>query len=398
MTRRARPVVSAASVVAVLVFVAACRSKDPLPLGPTTTSPQAAAEPAPLEHSPGRMDDAKDSPRLFAPESDAATEAPSAEGVALAYELQWGEGSFAARMGDTPTATLDTLRRRSATTLQVVASGSRAAFVIAGPRTLVPPGLEVRAQADHHGYAIVENADKRYMEAPDGVWRALVGDGRLDVSPLRLVEVPELPAKGATTGDRTLTLTTKSATLVLTIAAGDAGSWGAAVARVIAELAGMATDGPILADGEWPKRAEIQWSNGRSLRFAGAAKAARLVEASEVVAAPFGYRLERRALVAPSSRAFLGPADLAMMHGSPSDGPPGEGSTLWLVNRDVAPRVVLIEGVPAGWIAGNQSLALEGLRPGRYALRWLSPLGELDSGDGVAAAPGVVSLRGGVTP
>ena len=160
----------------------------------------------------------------------------------------------------------------------------------------------------------------------------------------------------------------------------------------------MTTDGPILAEGEWPKRAEIHWSNGRSLRFAGAAIVTRPVEASEVVAAPVGFRLERRPLAAPSSRAFLGPADLAVVHGAASDGPPGEGSTLWLVNRDVAPRVVLIEGVPAGWIAGNQSLALDGLRAGRYALRWLSPLGELDSGDGVAATPGVVSLRGGVAP
>jgi hypothetical protein len=58
----------------------------------------------------------------------------------------------------------------------------------------------------------------------------------------------------------------------------------------------------------------------------------------------------------------------------------------------VAPRVVLLEGVPVGWVAGNQSLALEGLRPGRYAVRWVSPLGEIDSGDGVASAPGVVTL------
>lgn len=384
-----------------MASLAACRSRDSLPFGPTTTSPQASAEPVPLEHSLARVDDAKESPGVLTREVDGSAEPVAAEGAGLTYDMQWSEGSFAARMGDTSAATLDALRRRSATSLNVVASGSRAALTIAGPRTLFPPGFEMRAQAEHRGYTLVEAAEKRFMEAPDGVWRSLLNDGRLDVSPLRAVAAPDLPAKGPgpSPHERTLTLTTKSATLTLTVApGGDGQTWGTVVARAFCELAGMSPDGALLADGEWPKRAELQWSSGRTLRFATAAKVARLVEPNEVVAAPTGFHVARRALPIPSSRAFLTQGDFATLRGAAPDGTAGEGSALWLVNRDVAPRVALIEGVPVGWIAGNQSLSLEGLRPGRYAIRWLSPLGELDSGDGVAAAPGVVAMRATASP
>jgi len=241
-------------------------------------------------------------------------------------------------------------------------------------------------------------AERRYAEAPEGLWRSLLAEGRVDVAPLRVAEEPEpaakaLPAVVAAPTPRRVTLASKSATLALTLAtSADPSRWGATVVQAFAEIAGLATGTAWVGDGEWPSVAELRWSNGRALRFVAGARQARPVDASELLAAPGGFKRERPRLPAPSARAFLGPQDLAQLRGAPVEGPAAEGSTLWLVNRDVAPRVALLEGVPVGWVAGNQSLALEGLRPGRYAVRWVSPLGELDSGDGVAAAPGVVTL------
>ncbi len=387
------------SALTAIAIVAGCKSGDALPLGPTTTSPQAAAEPAPLEAKPTRADDTGKEPRrTLVAEDDGGVEPLASEGVTLAYEVQLGEAGFAARMGDTPAATLEALRRRSHASLTVTASGSRASFAIAGPRFLMPAGTEVRAQGDHAGYAIVQPTERRYAEAPEGLWRALLAEGRADVAPLRTAEEPEPAAKAASASApaplrRQVSLASKSATLALTLTAGaDGARWGATVVQVFAEIAGLATGTAWIADGEWPALAEIRWANGRTLRFVAGARQARAVEAAELLAAPGGFKRARPQLPAPSARAFLGPQDLAQLRGAPVEGPPAEGSTLWLVNRDVAPRVVLLEGVPVGWVAGNQSLALEGLRPGRYAVRWVSPLGELDSGDGVASAPGVVTL------
>jgi hypothetical protein len=382
------------------VSIAGCRSRDALPLGPTTTSPQAAAEPAPLEPTPARSDEGKERP-LLAPASDAGVLEPtSADGFALSYECALGEGAFAARAGETSAGTLEALRRRSHTSLEFVASGERVAMTVTGPRLLVPAGLEVRAQSEHRGYALVDTGERRVAEAPEGILRSLLGEGRVDVSPLRAPEnLESLTRPSVTTGTRKVALMTKSATLALTLASSaDGARWGAAVTAILAEIAGIAVGTAWVGDGEWPSAAEVRWSNGRTLRFVLTKKAARVVEPSEVVALPPSYRRERTPLPPPSARAFMGPQDLAQLRGAPTEGPASEGSTLWLVNRDLAPRIALVEGVPVGWVAGNQSLALEGLRPGRYAVRWVSPLGELDSGDSVTSAPGVVSLQAAATP
>jgi hypothetical protein len=383
----------------VAAILAGCKSGDALPLGPTTTSPQAAAEPAPLEAKPARGEESGREPRrTLVTADDAGVEPLASEGVAITYEVQLGEASFAARMGDTPAATLEALRRRAHTALVVTASGSRASFSVEGPRFLIPPGLEVRAQGDHAGYALVQGAERRYAEAPEGLWRALLAEGRADVAPLRAIDdrepaprpqsaAPVAPAR------RKVTLSAKSVTMTIALAPAPEGArWGATVAQVFTEIAGLAAGAAWVGESEWPEVAELRWANGRALRFVAGPRQARAVEASELLAAPGGFKRERPRLPAPSARAFLGPQDLAQLRGAPAEGPSAEGSTLWLVNRDVSPRVVLLEGVPVGWVAGNQSLALEGLRPGRYAVRWVSPLGELDSGDGVAAAPGVVTL------
>lgn len=382
------------------VSTSGCRSRDALPLGPTTTSPQATAEPTPLEHPPARSDDGKERLSL-APSNDAGLLDPtSAEGFALTYECALGEAAFAARAGETPTGTLDHLRRRSQTSLEFVASGERVAMNVTGPRLLVPAGVEVRAQSEHRGYALVDTTERRVAEAPEGILRSLVGEGRVDVSPLRAPENLETLARPSVPGGtRKVALATKSATLTITLASHlDGARWGAAITAIFAELAGIAVGTAWVGDGEWPSTAEVRWTNGRTLRFALAKKAARVVEANEVVAVPPSFRRERAPLPAPSARAFLGPQDLGQLRGAPSEGPTGEGTTLWLVNRELSPRLALVEGVPVGWVAGNQSLAVEGLRAGRYAVRWVSPLGELDSGDSVATAPGVVSLQAAATP
>ena len=372
-----------------------CRSRDALPLGPTTTSPQATAEPAPLEPTPSRGDEGKERPILATPSDAASAEPTSADGFALSYDCVLGEGAFAARAGETPAATLEALRRRSHTALAVVASGARVALTLSGPRFLAPAGLEVRAQSEHRDYALVDTGEKRVVEAPEGVLRALVSEGRLDVSPLRAPENLETLVRPLTAGgERRVALVTKSATLTVSLtSSADGARWGAVLTTIFAELAGIAVGSAWVGDGEWPSAAEVRWANGRTLRFVLAKKTARVVEAGEVVALPPGYRRERMPLPAPSARAFVGPQDLAQLRGGPAEGASGEGSTLWLVNRDLAPRIALVEGVPVGWVAGNQSLALEGLRAGRYAVRWVSPLGELDSGDSVTTAPSVVSLQ-----
>lgn len=392
------------------VALGGCRSKDALPLGPTTTSPQAAQEPAPLEPAPARGDESKESrPPLALPSEGGAPEPTSGDGFVLTYDCALGEGSFAARAGETPGATLEGLRRRSQTSLAFVASGSRVAMTVSGPRFLVPAGLEVRAESDHRGYVLVEAPERRVVEAPEGILRSLLGEGRIDVSPLRAPENADTLARPAPAnanatalvggGERRVTLTTKSASLEITLTGGaEATRWGSVVASMFAEIAGIAAGTGWVAEGEWPSHAEVRWANGRKLRFSLAKKVARVVEAGEVSALPASFRREPLRLPPPSARPFMGPQDLAALRGAATESPPGEGSALWLVNRDLAPRVALVEGVPVGWVAGNQSLALEGLRPGRYAVRWVSPLGELDSGDGVATAPGVVSLQAPAAP
>ena len=371
----------------------ACRSRDPLALGPSATSPQAATEPVPLEHAPARGEDAKArSPSETQADPDAGSETAFADGVVFTYDMQLGEGSFAARMGDTSSVQLELLRRRSGTTVRILTSAARTSVSVEGPRSFFPAGLEARSQADTRGFTLVDAREKRFTDAPSGAWRALFSDGRTDAAPLRPVDAASLPVPGPER-ERTVTLATKVTTLGLLVAAtGDDSAAGEIVARMFAELAGMNPHGPLLRDGEHVKRADFQWSNGRKFRLALTARLAKTVESADLLAVPPGYQRRRDLLPAPTSRAFLSPAEMGSLRGAVPEGPPGGGSTLWLVNRDLAPRIALLEGIPVGLLGGNQSLALEGLRPGRYAIRWLSPLGELDSGDGVAEVPGVVTV------
>jgi hypothetical protein len=226
-----------------------------------------------------------------------------------------------------------------------------------------------------------------YRVLPPGVLRAILGEGRADVSPLSRGRAKQV-GEGERLGYRTRTMELRSpyATVRIDVAmVPEAGEGGQLLCRLLVEAAGVDPSTGDCAAPELALAADYSWHgrDGSAIAFevTGISRQSDL-SSRELAAPPRGVqRIGSDVPSAPKGRFFSDDelADWRMADGpapeDPSPRAPERG--VLAVNRADMPMYLVVDGVPIAVVSPWSELALPGLRNGRYSVQWRSFLGEV---------------------
>jgi hypothetical protein len=389
------------------------------------TSPQAQAEPAPLAMVPsaasagspsGAEGDAgpiealrsgealaPDSPREPSHEKEAreggTRDAHESTGFALQAVLRTGEGPPGPRASEVNAAAIDAARRKTEGRLAVDLAAGRARFVFSGG-FVIPASTELRARVDRYGHLLFWAGEDGYRIAPPGALRALLGERRLDVSPLS----PAIVRSGGEGGHRLnvrtrrVDVTTRAAKATLEIASlGVPGEGGPLVCRFLLDLMSAAPGTSVCASDETPLHAEIHWTTRGGLSFDVTSIARRGDASLQALSTPPPAAPLVTSPPPPLPGELLLPrADIAAFRTAAVDVAPtavrdaqAPEAGLLLVNSTDELRTVWIDGAQVAWVAPGGRLALGMLLRGRYTLQWRTFLGDGWEPPDTVVTPGV---------
>ncbi|MCA9625515.1 MAG: hypothetical protein KC731_41120, partial [Myxococcales bacterium] len=132
------------------------------------------------------------------------------------------------------------------------------------PGTTLRPGSALLGRDDRYGFVLVWPPPLRYRVVPTGAMRALLGEGRVDVSPTSAGE--EQPgAQGELLGlpTRAVTVETPTGQVVLELAElPDAGKGAVPLCRLLVDLVGALPTTHACQESAVPLRGTFRWSAG----------------------------------------------------------------------------------------------------------------------------------------
>lgn len=401
----------------VLIFaLGACDPSGPPPNGPdASASPNASILPAPLAtEAPdlvdgGALDDggpqgglpADAAGRLLLPDGGApppesmrpATPLPvesvpyqkDAAGVSLDAVFRWRDVPAPHRAPEVSADGLREAAKVTAHTLKIdLADAGRLRAALTGRAFPLPAHTELRARADHYGSIVLWPSAGEYRVVPPGALRTLLGERRVDVTPLS-AGTARAQGEGRRLGYvvRKLEIASSVATVKLELGkVSEAGEGGALLCRVMVEIAGVDPKTPICQAGEVPLFAAYAWQEGGGIGFEVTALQKRndLPAANMLVPGP-GVRHAPAGLPTVPQGIFLSREELAAFRTTPLQLPPvrdpavpGEGFVA--VNHADRVMYLLLDGVPVVAVPPHGERYVIGPPRGRYAMQWRSFLGE----------------------
>jgi hypothetical protein len=300
-------------------------------------------------------------------------------------------------------AAIEAARRKLEARLSIELASGRARFVFSGGFVL-PPSSDLRSRLDRYGHLLFWGGDADYRIVEPGALRALLGERRLDVSPLSPAEF-----RAAGEGPRRLGLRTRRVEIAARAAKatfevaslGAAGDGGPLVCRFLLDLMSVAPNaagGGACGADEVPLHAELRWTTRGALSF-DVTSIGRRSEASlqSLAVPPASASLVTSPPPAVPAELLLARTELAAFRSAPVDLPasaahgsqPPPEAGLLLINSSDELRVVWIDGVPVAWVAAAGRLALNTMLRGRYVLQWRTFLGDGWEAPDAMIAPGV---------
>lgn len=375
------------------------------------TSPQANAEPAPLANvaiggvTPGSATDSGPAPEALRADKPIAadlpketTREPAAKepprdptrlaGYSLQAVVRTGEGPPAPRWPEVNTPAIDVARRKGDARIAIDLTSSRARFVLTGDFVL-PQGTELRARSDRYGHLVLWPGEQAYRVAEPGTLRALLGERRLDVSPVSAAEVSS-PGEGArrlNLRTRRVEVVTRAAKATLEVATLPAsGEGGSLVCRLLLDLTSAPPSTVACGPDELPLHAELRWTTQGALVFDVTSWSRRSdLAVQDLAAPPATLAFAGGPVPGQPGEALVGSAELLAFRTAPQDLPstqprdaqaPPPSSGLILVNQSDEPRVVWVDGAAVAWVSPGVRWPLPSLMRGRYVLQWRTFLGD----------------------
>ena len=171
------------------------------PPGPNE-SPQAKAEPAPLTNivvptasaQPALVNsDAGPPPVAMRGDiplpPDTVSKERETTGWSMQAVLRTGDPPPLFKPAESSGQTIDAVRKKTEPRLSIDLSLSHARIVLASQGFSLPEDTELRARADRYGFVVVLPGPPVYRIAAPGTLRALLGERRIDVTPLAGAEL-----------------------------------------------------------------------------------------------------------------------------------------------------------------------------------------------------------------
>jgi hypothetical protein len=400
-----------AALAACAVLVAGCRGA-PVEPPDAAPSPQATAEPAPLATAtagaPGTTTTGADgggapetlrSDRGLAPDlpreppresgtKESARDTKDLSGYLLQAVIRAGEGAGAPKAAEVSGPAIDSARRKTEARLTIELSQTRARVVLSGGFVL-PQGTELRARVDRYGQILLWPGEDTYRVAEPGALRALLGERRLDVSPLSHADVTYggEGARRLSARTRRVDVTTRAAKATLELAVfRDAGDGGVLLCRLLFDLMSAPPSTSACTPDEIPMHAELRWTTRGALAFDVTSIARRTdLPAVDLATPPPALAFVTSPPPPSMAEMLLQKGELAAFRTGPVDvspsitrdaqaSPPDSG--LLLANSSDELRVAWLDGVAAAWVAPGGRLSLPSLPRGRYMLQWRTFLGD----------------------
>lgn len=395
---------------ALLLFLVACKSQSPSGDPDAQASPQALATPAPLSSVaaptasalvttldagpppvPLRFDQALPADSLGAKELI---------GYTLEAVFHPIDPPAVPKGPEIAQVALESLRKRTEPRLTLDVGAGRLRAALVSPGFVLPSGTEIRARSDRFGQILVSPDATNYRVLSPGVLRALLGERRLDVSPMSGAEVAPR-GEGQRLGFKTrkVDVTTRAGKGSFELAKlADAGESGIVLARLLGSLLDAPPATTIALDGEVPIRLELIWTTGEKGVHGGL-----LFEVTSVVRRT---DIAPRDLATPPSQAsfvdsslpshaaemLAPPADLAAIHNGPVN-VEARGS-LVLTNGTDELRYAYLDGAPVCWLTPRARIELPSLVKGKYQLTWRSFLGDVVEPMRLVEVPGANDASG----
>jgi hypothetical protein len=389
-------VIRAASLVASAVLLAACRGGGGAGDTPPDAgeSPQAKAEPAPLENAfPSSTlavaADAGPPPVPMRADEELAEDTSPHEAPAWELDavLRTADVPPAFRGPETAIVAVDAAKKKTEPRLAIDLTPSRMRMELANRAFPVPAGTELRARVDRYGHVVLLPGGHEYRVAAPGSLRSLFDDRRIDVDPL---VAPAVVPRGD--GAHRLGYPTRRVDVVSRVATGTfelarvdgLGEGGELVCRTLLDLMNAPPSTPVCGLDEAPLHVEIKWATKGSFVF-DASELSRRAEAlsSALAVPPAGYAFSLPALPPLPSDLLLDAPEVTAFRSAPTDVPqaPDAGARtlatgLTLASQSDLTRVAYLDGVPVAWVSPGAHLAMPWLLRGRYGFEWRTFLGD----------------------
>lgn len=417
---RARSVMSAARAAALFVVSMAAPACEPTAPPRSTTdagaSPNASILPAPLAteapelldtsaavvvdagaagiaaDSSGRLlmpDAGAAPPEALRPEAPVAAESPTSReigGVSLDAVFRWRDVPAPPKA---PEVSADGIREANKlTTLSWkidLSETGRMRIDFTSRALPLPTHAEIRARIDRYGSFVLWPNATEYRVIPPGALRAVLGERRVDVTPLAAgTAKPHGEGKRFGFVTRKIEVSSPLATLKLELGkVAEAGEGGALLCRALLEIGGFDPKASTCQASEVPLSAAYTWQQGGGgivFEVTALTKHTDLA-ANSLLTPPPGAAFAATGLPAVPHGIFLSRDEIAAFRTAPIQLPPntdvtapGEGFVA--VNHADMLMYVLVDGVPVVGVPAVSERYVIGLPRGRYVIQWRSFLGE----------------------
>ena len=370
-------------------------------------SPLATEPPEPLPVDAGTPSDgdvvgipADSSGRLILPDGGApppvplatdaalAVESPGSKdlaGVALESVFRWRDVPAAPKAPEVSAEGLKEAAKVTTLALRVsVTDGGRMRMEITSRALPLPGGTELRARSDRWGHLLLWPNSTEYRVIPAGALRTLLGERRVDVTPL-------VPGQAKPAGDgKRLGVTVRKVDVVAPLGTlrlelgkvAEAGEGGPLLCRAFVEMIGVDPKSPACQAGEVALFASWAWQEGGGIAWEATALQRRAdFLAADFVVPPAGPRYAPSGLPIAPGGILLSRDEIAALRTGPiaQPGPadptaPGEGFVA--VNQTDMLLYVLLDGVPVALVPPLGDRYVIGTTRGRYLVQWRTFLGE----------------------
>lgn len=309
----------------------------------------------------------------------------NAAGVSLDAAFRWRDVPQPPRAPEVSADGLREALKVTALSLKIdLTDAGRMRAELLGRAFPLPAHSEIRARVDHYGSIVVWPNATEYRVVPPGALRSLIGERRVDVTPLSGGSA-RAQGEGRRLGVvvRRVELGSSVATVKMEIGkVPEAGEGGLVLCRALVEMGGVDPKTSVCQAGEIPLSAAYAWTEGGGISFEVTAMQKRAdLAANTMLVPPPGMRLAPAGLPVIPQGIFLSREELLAFRLSPLPLPPVRDPTVpgeGFVAANHADRLMylLLDGVPVVAVPPHSERYVIGPQKGRYHAQWRTFLGE----------------------
>jgi len=248
----------------------------------------------------------------------------------------------------------------------------------------LPMNSELRARSDRFGHVVLWPNATDYRVVPPGAMRTVLGERRVDVTPMSTGTVKSLgEGKRLGVGTRKVEVVSPLGSVRLELGkTNDVGEGGALLCRTLVEVIGVDPKTPACVANEVPLSAAYTWQDGGGIDFEVTSLSKRTdLTTNELLVPPPGATYQPSGLPQSPAGVFLSREEVAAFRSAPLNLPPVEdprtpGEGFVAVNETDMLAYFFLDGVPVVAVPPSEQRYVIGTARGRYVTQWRTFLGD----------------------